>query len=232
MDNKVAIVTGSSGGLGRAIVAELQDKGYDVAGIDLGAAPAGATYRHYTCDITDPVAYAALFDSIGRDLGPVSLLVNNAGYFNAVPFLELTHEQVMRSMTVNVAAVITGIQCAARQMIAHGVNGAIVNIASISGQTGSGAVDYGASKAAVINLTKSTARDLAPHGIRVNAIAPGMIGAGMFARIGTAKLDHMMAVTPMKRAGDPREIAGVVSFLASPAAGYMTGATVDVNGGY
>lgn len=232
MGSKVAVVTGSSGGLGRAIVAELQDKGYTVAGIDMGAAPAGITHRHYACDITEPVAYTALFETIARDMGPPTLLVNNAGYFNAVPFLDLAHEQVMRSMAVNVAAVITGIQCAARQMIAHGVKGAIVNIASISGEIGSGAVDYGASKAAVINLTRSTGRELAQHGIRVNAVAPGMIDAGMFARIGAAKLEHMMAATPMKRAGDPKEIAAVVSFLASGAAGYMTGATVDVNGGY
>jgi NAD(P)-dependent dehydrogenase (short-subunit alcohol dehydrogenase family) len=229
---KTAIVTGSSGGLGRAIVAELEKAGATPVGVDLGPAPAGASYKHYPCDITDAAAYDATIGRIWREAGPVHLLVNNAGYFNAVPFLDLTPQQVMKSMAVNVGAVITGIQAVARRMIAAGVKGSIVNIASISGEIGSGAVDYAASKAAVINLTKSVARDLAQHGIRVNAVAPGVIGAGMFDRLAPGKLDTMMAMTPLKRVADPAEIARVALFLATDAASYMTGTTVDVQGGY
>jgi NAD(P)-dependent dehydrogenase (short-subunit alcohol dehydrogenase family) len=232
LKGKAALVTGSSGGLGRAIVAELASQGMIVAGIDLGSAPESSTHRHYEADITDTTAYAGMVERIGRELGPVHVLVNNAGYFNAVPFLDLTNDQVMKSMAVNVGAVITGIQCVARQMIAGGVRGAIVNIASISGEIGSGAVDYAASKAAVINLTKSVGRDLAPYGIRVNAVAPGVIGAGMAARLAPGKLDTMMAMTPMKRIADPAEVARVVAFLAGDSASYMTGTTVDVQGGY
>ena len=227
---RIALVTGTSGELGAAIATRLANEGYRVAGLDLRAPDAPARWQHYSCDLTNIPALAATLEHIRSDLGPLRLLVNNAAYYNPVAMWELSPEQIQRTMAVNVTAVMYLCQQAAKQM-KHTGGGNIVNIASIAGRAGSSQIDYGASKAAVINMTATFGRLLAEHGIRVNAIAPALIDAGMGKVLPAAVKEKYLQTTPLKRAAEPREIASVVAFLASDEASYITGTTVDVNGG-
>jgi 3-oxoacyl-[acyl-carrier protein] reductase len=208
----------------------MASEGYRVVGLDLRAPAEPGSWRHYSCDLTDIPAIAATLGQIRRDVGPLRLLVNNAAYYNPVSFWELSPEQIQRTMAVNVTAVMYLCQQVAKQMKDSG-GGNIVNIASIAGRAGSTQIDYGASKAGVINMTATMGRLLAEHGIRVNAIAPAMIDAGMGKILPPAVKEKYLQTTPLRRAAHPREIANVVAFLASDEASYMTGSTVDVNGG-
>ncbi|WBX84405.1 SDR family NAD(P)-dependent oxidoreductase [Sphingosinicella microcystinivorans] len=227
----VAIVTGSAGGLGAAIVRRLHADGRAVASVDLAEAGPPEAIRHYRADLTDLGGLDALVDRIEADAGPVALLVNNAAYWRPTPFLELTADQIRRTLTVNVAATLLLCQSVARRMIARGEGGNIVNIASIAGRRGSSQVDYGASKAGVINLTMTLARELAAHGIRVNAVAPALVDAGMGERLPPHVKEAFLAQTPLKRGARPEEVANVVAFLAGEEASYVTGETIDVHGG-
>lgn len=226
----VAIVTGSAGGLGAAIVRRLHADRWMVASVDLAESGPAEAARHDRADLTDLGSLDPLVGRIEADLGPVSLLVNNAAYWRPTPFFELTADQIRRTLTVNVAATLLLCQAAARRMIANG-GGGIVNVASIAGRRGSSQVDYGASKAGVINLTTTLARELAAHGIRVNAVAPALIDAGMGDRLPPHVREAYLAQTPLKRGARPEEIANVVAFLASEEASYVTGETIDVHGG-
>lgn len=227
---KIALVTGTGGELGAAIAARLDSEGYSVVGLDLRAPATAGNYRHYSCDLTDIPALGATLEQIRREVGPIQLLVNNAAYYNAISFWELTPEQIQRTLAVNVTAVMYACQQVAKQMRDAG-GGVIVNMASIAGRGGTSQIDYGASKAGVINLTGTLGRLLAEHNIRVNAIAPALIDAGMGKVLPPAVKEKYLQTTPLKRAARPDEIANVVVFLASEQSSYMTGATVDVNGG-
>jgi NAD(P)-dependent dehydrogenase (short-subunit alcohol dehydrogenase family) len=228
---KVALVTGTGGELGAAIAAALAAGGLNVVGLDLRSPAAGAPRRHYQCDLTDIDALGSVLEQIRREAGPIHVLVNNAAYYKSTNFWELTPEQISRTLAVNVTAVLYACQQVARQMIEAGEGGVIVNVASIAGRNGSSQVDYGASKAAVINLTATLGRVLAEHGIRINAVAPALISSGMGTQLPDAVKERYLATTPLKRAAEPREIANVIAFLVSDAASYITGTTVDVHGG-
>lgn len=229
-DRRVALVTGTGGELGQAIAAALAADGLDVVGLDIAETPAGSTSRQYRCDLTDTAALADVLRRIRDEVGPIRVLVNNAAYYRFAPFFELTPEQIHTTLAVNVTAVLYACQQVALQMKEAG-GGAIVNVASIAGRTGSSQVDYGASKAAVINLTQTLGRVLAEHGIRINAVAPALIATGMGTRLGPGVKDRLLEATPLKRAAEPAEIARVVAFLAGDAASYVNGTTVDVHGG-
>lgn len=228
--SKVALVTGTSGDLGAAIAARLAAEGMEVVGLDLRPPAAGGTQHHYNCDLTDSGALRTTFEQVRSEVGPIRVLVNNAGYYSAQPFWELQAAAIERTFAINVTAVIQACQLVARQMMSMG-GGAIVNVASSAGRLGSSQIDYGASKAAVINLTLSLGRVLAEHNIRINAVAPGLIDGGMGNYIPPQIKERHLAITPLRRAAQPHEIASVVAFLASDAASYMTGTTVDVSGG-
>lgn len=227
---KNALVTGTGGELGAAIAARLATDGYRVVGLDLRAPAVPGSFQHYSCDLTDIAAIGKTLEQIRRDVGPLRLLVNNAAYYNPVSFWELSPEQIQRTMAVNVTAVMYLCQQVAIQMKNSG-GGNIVNIASIAGRSGSSQIDYGASKAAVINMTVTMGRLLAEHGIRINAIAPALIDAGMGKVLPPDVKERYLQTTPLKRAARPQEIANVVAFLASDESSYMTGGTVDVTGG-
>lgn len=229
-ERSVAIITGINGSLGAAIAAALRDR-HVIVGVDLAADAAGACDHFEACDLSDAASLPALVDGIAARHGTPRVLVNNAACYRAGPFLDLSAEQIDLTFAVNVRAVIVLTQLVARQMIAAGTGGAIVNTASHAGRDGSPTIDYAASKAAVINVTRTTARALAPYGIRVNAVAPGVFRSAMSARITRENHDRMMAITPMKRIGEPEEIAATIAFLAGEGASYITGTTVDVNGG-
>jgi len=173
----VALVTGSGGGLGAAIAARLTTDGYRVAGVDLSHSPDEAVERQYRYDLADLENLDALVGEVEDDLGEIRLLVNNAGYWKPTSFFDLRADQIQRNLTINVTAALLVCQAVARRMAQSG-GGSIVNISSIAGRRGSSQVDYGASKAAVINFTTALARTLAGN-IRINAVAPALVEAGM-----------------------------------------------------
>lgn len=227
---KIAVVTGVNGSLGRAIATLLRPD-HCVIGVDLAQCE-GQDCEHFEqCDLADATAVENLMGRIAERHGTPQVLINNAAFYKAGPFLELPAAQVDQCFAVNVRAVILLTQLLARRLIEQGLPGAVVNTASHAGRDGSPTIDYAASKAAVINVTRTTARELAPHGIRVNAVAPGVFRSSMSARITPENHDRMMAITPMNRIGEPEEIAAAITFLASDAASYITGTTLDVNGG-
>jgi 3-oxoacyl-[acyl-carrier protein] reductase len=233
MGAKTAIVTGCLGAIGRATCDALRAIGFAVTGIDQPANGAGHVGRYVACDLADVRATLEALQEIGTESsGDVALLVNNAGAYEPKAFFALTVADFDHAMAVNARAMFILSQEVARWMIAGGRGGSIVNIASIAGKLGSPVVPYGASKAAAIGLTKSLARVLAPHRIRVNAIAPGVIESAMSARVAPEQMERQLAGVPMARMGDPAEVAKVVVFLAQDASSYMTGSILDVNGGW
>lgn len=227
-ERPIALVTGVNGALGRAIASALMPSCF-TAGVDMQNADAPCD-AFFACDLRDATALNNLFVEIAARHGPVTRLVNNAAIYAPGPFLDLSAEQIDLTFSVNVRALLLATQHAARQMMEVG-GGAIVNIASQAGRDGSPTVDYAASKAAVINITRSTARALAPHGIRVNAVAPGVFRSAMSERMTPDNMQRMMNITPLKRVGEPHEIADAVAYLLGPNASYVTGSTLDVNGG-
>ena len=227
---KVAVITGSNGLIGQATCRRLAQSGHIAVGIDVGAEGAG-NWPHYQCDLTDLARMDATLSAIERDHGLIQVLFNNAGiYHPEKDWLDALPDQFDDTMSVNVRVPYFAAQWVAKRLIAAGQPGAIVNTASAAGQRGSTVVEYGASKAAVINLTNSLGARLGRHSIRVNAIAPGLINTAMGAR--TPQIAKERAKdSALGRSGEPEEIASVVDFLVSDAASFITCATIDVNGG-
>ncbi|GAA0799398.1 SDR family NAD(P)-dependent oxidoreductase [Spirilliplanes yamanashiensis] len=225
----VALVTGSAGAIGAAIGRALAAAGHHVIGADLRPDPA-APWRTVVARLDDPAEAAAALADAAAD-GPVTTLVNNAGVYLARDFLTTTPEEFDAVLGANVRSAFFCAQHAARALIAAGTPGTIVNIASVSGRTGSADAAYGASKGAVIALTKSLATALAPHRITVNAVAPGLIDSDMSRRIPADRQRAYRSRIPLGRFGRPEEVAAVVAALAGDAGSYLTGSVVDVNGG-
>lgn len=240
-DNAIALITGGAQGIGyacaeaiaadgaRIVVADINADGVMAAAERLGD---GAT--PIVCDMADAGQVAAMFDRIAADVGPLSVLVNNAGIAIPSDFLETTFEDFKSVIDVNLNGTFLATQYAAKAMIAADIKGSIVNMSSINAQLAIPAVaSYCASKGGIMQLTKASALALAPHGIRVNAVGPGSIDTAMMAGINAnpEAMQVAMSRTPLKRMGDPREIGDVVAFLASDKASYITGETVYVDGG-
>ncbi len=227
------VLTGCHGGMGRAICAELRQAGHRVVGLDReGSRPGEGDERpdrFIPCDLSDMDAVRRALEEMGDEA--VSCLVNCAGLYEKKAVFDLTLEDFDRVLAVNLRAPFLLSQELARRMAAAG-GGSIVNISSINGKLGSPMVPYGTSKAGLIGLTRSMAKTLAPHGIRVNAIAPGTIDTPMAAGVDPVQMERQMYSVAMGRYGTPREIATVVRFLAGEDSSYMTGAVVDVAGGW
>ena len=237
---RTCVLTGSHGGMGRAICAEMRRVGYRVVGIDrpgsasqTSASERGedAPDRFIGCDLTDMDAVREALGALD-DEAAVTTLVNCAGLYEKIGVFDLTLEDLDRVLAVNLRAPFLLSQELARRMVAAGIAGSIVNIASINGKLGSPMIPYGTSKAGLIGLTRSMARTLAPYGIRVNAIAPGTIDTPMAADVNPVQMERQMHSVAMARVGKPSEIATVVRFLAGEEASYMTGSIVDVGGGW
>jgi D-sorbitol dehydrogenase (acceptor) len=250
LEGKVAIITGAARGIGRAIgrryaeegasvvLADLDEAGARQAATDIGAAALGVKLDVTRQEQID----AAVVAAVAR-FGRLDILVNNAGIFDLAPIVEITRESCARVFAVNVEGVLFTMQAAARQMIAQGHGGKIINLASQAGRRGEALVAvYCASKAAVISLTQSAGLNLIQHGINVNAIAPGVVDAEhwddvdqRFARHENLPLGEKKrrvgASVPIGRMARPDEIAGMATFLASSDADYIVAQTYGVDGG-
>lgn len=244
LDDKIAIVTGGSRGIGEAIARGFADQGAAVVissrkqeGLDAVAESinaSGGKAVPIACHAGKPDDIAALFDRVNKELGGVDILVNNAAtnpYFG--PAVDISEGAFDKTLEVNLKGYFVMIQHAARQMKTAG-GGSIINIASIAGiRPGPNEVTYALTKAAVINMTKGFAKELGPDGIRVNAIAPGLVETH-FARVlvETKEIhDRIIAHTPLRRHGQPSEIAGAAIYFASAASSFATGATLVLDGG-
>ncbi len=240
-ETPIALVTGAAQGIGHACAEALAEDGARVVLADIKADAVQAAARRLgkgslalACDMGDPQEIAGLFDRIEHGLGPVSILVNNAGIALPGDFLETSLEDFRRVLDVNLTAVFLTTQRAAKTMVAKAIEGCVVNMSSINAVVSIPTIPaYCASKGGVMQLTKATALALAPHNIRVNAVGPGSIDTEMMAGINAspAAMDRLLSRTPLKRVGSPREIGNVVAFLASSKASYITGETIYVDGG-
>lgn len=235
----IALVTGGAQGLGYACAEALKADGNDILLADVktsvkDAAKALGALEGIVCDMGDPDQINAMFDHIEATHGPVTVLVNNAGIAKAGDFLETSLEDFRKVIDVNLTGTFLALQRAAKAMVAHKIEGAIVNMSSVNAVVSIPSIaSYCASKGGVMQLTKASSLALAPHNIRVNAVGPGSIDTEMLAGV-NANPDAMkmvMSRTPLQRIGTPREIGDVVAFLASPKASYITGETIYVDGG-
>lgn len=250
LDDRVAFITGagSERGIGRAVALLYAAAGARVAVADVDAAGAEAT-AHAVCEaggsaaassveVTDPDSVARAVAEAERRLGPIDILVNSAGITRATPIWELGLPEFELVMDVNVRGGFICLQAVLPGMMARR-RGRVIWLSSVAGKQGGGvfgSAHYAASKAAVIGLCQGVARELGPHGITSNAIAPGMVLTGLIARTGGREVEdrlHALVAesTPLRRAATPEDIAHAALYLASDAAAYVTGEIVDVNGG-
>lgn len=228
-DRKVAVVTGGSKGIGEAIVSEFVKHGYIVYDLSRHVQEREKV-NGVRIDICDLQEVKQVMQKIYKDNGRLDILVNNAGIMENGLLGMISHDSIVNQFQINVIAMIELTQLAARFMKKQ-KKGNIVNVSSIVGVRGSsGQSVYSATKGAVISFTKSAARELVNDGIRVNAVAPGMIGTSLLKDIKDDKLQGMISDIGMKRLGTPEEVAKVVDFLISDSASYITGQVVEIDG--
>jgi 3-oxoacyl-[acyl-carrier protein] reductase len=238
LDGKVAMVTGSTRGIGRAIADALAEAGAKVAVIGRDAARAeqaageiGHGARGFACDVASEEAVNAAVAAIEKDLGAIDILVNNAGVTKDNVFLRLQDADWDLVLEANLKGAFRTIRAASRGMMKKRW-GRIINISSVVGLIGNkGQANYAASKAGLLGLTKSIARELASRGITVNAIAPGYIETDMTATLTAEQRDALAKQIPLERLGKPEDVAQAVLFLASDGASYITGQVLVVDGG-
>jgi 3-oxoacyl-[acyl-carrier protein] reductase len=235
---RTALVTGSTRGIGRAIAEVLTAAGARVAivGRDQAraaevAAAVGGRAEGFACDVGDPASIVALVASVEQAYGQVDILVNNAGLTRDNILFRIKDDDWDAVLDANLRGAFVAIRAVARGMIKRRW-GRIVNIASVVGITGNkGQANYAASKAGLIGLTKSVAKELGSRNVLVNAVAPGFIETDMTAAMSPEARAALAGQIPLERLGSPRDVAGVVAFLASEHAAYVTGQTLVVDGG-
>jgi len=236
---QVALVTGASRGIGRAIAEELARAGARVAvtarAEDRAAAAAAALpgegHRGYGCDVADAAAVEATVRRVEAELGPIDVLVNNAGITADDLVVRLTDEAWARVLDTNLKGAFHTIRAVARGMLRRR-RGRIINVTSVVGLVGNrGQANYAASKAGLVGLTKAVAKELAGRGVLCNAVAPGFIETEMTAALAEPAREALVRQIPLGRLGTPADVAAVVRFLAGPGAAYITGQVVVVDGG-
>ncbi|EWS81595.1 short-chain dehydrogenase [Brachybacterium phenoliresistens] len=247
-EKRTAVVTGAGAprGIGRHVARKLAAGGWDLAVLDIDgdaveafaaelAAESGRTVVGIGVDIADPASVEAAFARIDETLPPVIAEVNLAGIASPASLFELDEATFDRVMAVNAKGTLFMMQAAAQRMIEHGLGGRIVNTSSITAYDGGGTfskIGYAAAKAAVLGLTRGGARELGQHGITVNSIVPGPIDTDiMGGKLTDERKAGMSADIPLRRVGQPQEVAGLISFLVSEDASFVSGDSVFVDGG-
>jgi meso-butanediol dehydrogenase/(S,S)-butanediol dehydrogenase/diacetyl reductase len=251
MTKKIAVVTGAGSGIGRAIAAELAARDHVVVVTDLDLAAAEATAKELgngatalALDVTDAAQAKSVAESVAQRHGAIDVWVSNAGISKMQRFLDVTPQDLRRTLTVNLEGIFLCGQAAAAAMIASGTSGVIVNVASMAGKQGRVPylADYVASKFGVVGLTQAMAFELAPHGITVNSVCPGYVATpmqdrelGWEATLRGTTVDKVRQLyiddTPLGRVETPQDVARAVAFLAGPDARFITGEALAVNGG-
>jgi meso-butanediol dehydrogenase/(S,S)-butanediol dehydrogenase/diacetyl reductase len=253
LKGQVAIVTGAGRGIGRGIALTLARCGADIGVTDLDAESAASVAEELralghraialSVDVSQKVQVEKAVRSLAAEFGRLDIMVNNAGIVEVRRFLDVTEDHWDRVFAVNTKGTLFGIQAAARVMIESGTRGRIINIASVAGKSGRPLLAaYAASKAAIINLTQSAAYALAEHRITVNCICPGVVGTDM----GKKALSEMGALTgegsasseqsrvppaPLGPEATPEDVAGMIAYLASAQAAYITAQAINIDGG-
>ena len=236
-----ALVTGAGSGIGRAVAERLARDGYRIAVNDLRAdaaeetvsviRKAGGTAEAVPGDVSDPQSVHGIFEKARSALGAPDVLVNNAGFLQQKPFVELTAEDFDRMISVHLRGTFLCTKEALPEMLARG-RGVVVNMASQLGQIGGVELcHYGAAKAGIIGLTKALAREVSKQGVRVNAVAPGPINTELVANLSEEWRRSKAAELPLGRFGEPEEVAETVAFLVSERASLYVGQTLGPNSG-
>lgn len=236
--DRVVAVTGASRGIGLAVARAVVERGARAALIARSAetlsavaADLGAAVRAYACHVEDADAVQETVARIVTDMGALHAVVNNAGITRDGLLARMTQEAWDEVLRVNLTGTFNWTRAAAKVMMRQKF-GRIVNVTSVVGQMGNpGQVNYAASKAGIIGLTKAAARELATRNITVNAVAPGFIATAMTASLDDKARGSLVQQIPMQRLGEPEDVAGVVAFLLSDAAAYVTGQVVNCDGG-
>ncbi len=240
LDGKTAVITGGAQGIGfaiaevfvgqgaRVVLGDLDLEATQAAAAKLGGADVAAVAR---CDVTSAAEMEALVTGAVDTFGSLDIMVNNAGITRDATMRTMTEDQFDTVINVHLKGTWNGTRLAAAIMRER-KSGAIVNISSLSGKVGMvGQTNYSAAKAGIVGLTKAAAKEMAHHGVRVNAIQPGLIRSAMTEAMPQKAWDQKMAEIPMGRAGEPSEVATVALFLASDLSSYMTGTVMEVTGG-
>lgn len=245
LNGKVALVTGASSGIGRATAMALAASGADVAinfnrnesGAEAARAEivnAGGKAIVVQADVTKAADVQSLVKQTELEFGPIDILVNNAGsLIERLKILELSDERWDEVMNLNLKSAFLCSKAVAETMV-NRKSGSIVNVSSIAGRNGGalGSIHYSTAKGGIITFTKGLAKELAPHGVRVNAVSPGVIATPYHEQFSSADMmKAYIGMIPLGRIGQPEEVASVICFLASDAASFLVGETIEINGG-
>lgn len=242
LTGKIAVVTGASRGIGRAIAIKLASEGATVIVNYNGSEEKAKAVKHeieqnggnaaiYKCDVSNHGECETFIQSIIKEYGKIDILVNNAGITKDGLLMKMSEEDFDKVININLKGAFNTVRFVSRQMLKQR-EGRIINMSSVVGVAGNaGQVNYAASKAGVIGLTKSAARELASRGITVNAIAPGFIKTDMTEVLSEKVKEASIAQIPLGKFGKPEQVAAAVAFLASKEGGYITGQVLHVDGG-
>lgn len=242
LKDKKAIVTGAGQGIGRSIALKMAEEGADVVIAETNPGTGSQTQTEVehlgrkalfiSADVADPKQVQAMVDQVLKTWKRIDILVNNAGFDRPGTLLKVKEEDWDAVLGVHLKGTLNCIQAVSSHMIENGY-GKIVNISSVLGKSGAvSEISYSSAKAGIIGLTKSVARELGRYQINVNVVLPGFILTPTVSKMGDKYRDMIIENTPFKRAGEPEEVANVVAFLASDEASFMTGAAVEVSGGW